>query len=756
MDKLEHLRKVCLVRVSGELVAAGKLAVRKASFSEATERLERLRELAGKFRRMQQSIEETLEDQEEVAAAHGKSVEFFTAYQAAEELLEVHIKNTTPVRAVTRKSSSGSLLDEIRQFCEKVTAATVGQFGTIPSYPNGSAQVSSCAPHSGPTTTSDGQSGAVGYGNPDGKQRLDCASVTDPTTVSSREEGEPMSNWSPLPEKHHSSIRVSTFHPGQATCDGGKDGPETPMEGVEKASVEKATTQETNKPEEVDGAAINMAVTQETRRVKWKALMPTEAISVRGIDVALPQASLDSKTCAELCPFHGIEEEQLPAIGMSTISPVRLSCNGGKGGPETSATGVEMALAGGEASQNQVVRPAAEQVEEVIINVVEAQDPRGAQRKAHLLPTEPVSCRGIDLALPRASLDSRFCVWIGLPSIQSINTSSVRAVGPDVKIQKAKHNINDERFMEMEGDQALVDTDSTESTRRFEDVGGYVTRSRFRDATFSFKQLWIRGHIRHLLKVERIGNWTHHQTASAGEGKGLRLKIKHTTEKIVAAGGVGLRQMCLKAGENVRNTLWKKEKELCEQWQHGRSTIDLDETDKSASVITAHWTSVRDTVRKIETLALTTFLAVSCGDLAGAGEDDQAPMEGKPKPSLTTRVTVNMRKTSRRGSDIGTSSAPSRPCSFIVEDEFAQPPSGYVKPHHLHQRQQQLFSASSVAPAEVDRGRTKFGCPREPSYVVSCRGSPEYVHPGEEWITWRPVRMLQLCKLDGASRQSEC
>ncbi|EDS26951.1 conserved hypothetical protein [Culex quinquefasciatus] len=196
-----------------------------------------------------------------------------------------------------------------------------------------------------------------------------------------------------------------------------------------------------------------------------------------------------------------------------------------------------MALPGGEASQNQVVHPAAEQVEEVIINVVKAQDPRGAQRKAHLLPTEPVSCWGIDVVLPRASLDSRVCVWIGLPSIQSINTSSVRAVGPDVKIQKAKHNINDERFTEMEADQALVDTDSTESTRRFEDVGGYVTRSRFRDATFSFKQLWIRGHIRHLLKVERIGNWTHHQTASAGEGKGLRLKIKHTTEKIVAAGG---------------------------------------------------------------------------------------------------------------------------------------------------------------------------------------------------------------------------
>ncbi|XP_039432644.1 uncharacterized protein LOC120415245 [Culex pipiens pallens] len=43
---------------------------------------------------------------------------------------------------------------------------------------------------------------------------------------------------------------------------------------------------------------------------------------------------------------------------------------------------------------------------------------------------------------------------------------------------------------------------------------------------------------------------------------------------------------------------------------------------------------------------------------------------------LMTRVTVNMRKISRRASDIGTSPAPSRPSSFIEEDEFAQPPSG--------------------------------------------------------------------------------
>lgn len=135
------------------------------------------------------------------------------------------------------------------------------------------------------------------------------------------------------------------------------------------------------------------------------------------------------------------------------------------------------------------------------------------------------------------------------------------------------------------------------------------------------------------------------------------------------------------AGNIFKDTLWKKEKELCEQWQHGRSTIDLDETDKSASVITAHWTSVRDTVRKIETLALTTVLAVSCGDLAGAGEDDRAPMEGKPKPSV-----------SHRGSDQQyaekeerTAATPAVPGDAAVQSKFTSLHSSQIDQRHVEQ-----------------------------------------------------------------------
>ncbi|XP_039449124.1 uncharacterized protein LOC120428213 [Culex pipiens pallens] len=256
------------------------------------------------------------------------------------------------------------------------------------------------------------------------------------------------------------------------------------------------------------------------------------------------------------------------------------------------------------------------------------------------------------------------------------------------------------------------------------------------------------------------------------------------------------------AGNIFEDTLWKKEKELCERSQHRRSTNDLDEADKSASVITAHLTSVRDTIRKIETTFENTGFDYSpgrksIGDSAKKVEVEKkiseesvvveenlliptkvlelektieqcTPVEVETKPSvshldvvltnntqkkkeellqhqqhpetplfnpnsqlfirrkatngtsssviqrtvyresivsstdlpgldklnsptqaqpgsarktkLTTRVTVNMRKISRRASDIGTSPAPSRPSSFIVEDEFAQPPSGCVTP----------------------------------------------------------------------------
>ncbi|XP_053690994.1 uncharacterized protein LOC128739525 [Sabethes cyaneus] len=73
---------------------------------------------------------------------------------------------------------------------------------------------------------------------------------------------------------------------------------------------------------------------------------------------------------------------------------------------------------------------------------------------------------------------------------------------------------------------------------------------------------------------------------------------------------------------------------------------------------------------------------VSSADLPGL---DQV---GSPAPSsssgsirkkkLTTRVTVNMRKISRRASDIGTSPATSRPSSVILDEDV--PSSGYITP----------------------------------------------------------------------------
>lgn len=108
-----------MLRVSGELVAAGKLAERKASHSEATERLERLQELAGKFRRTQRMIEDKLDDPE-AASVEQQSKEFDSAYQAAKELLEKHISSTKPVRAVRREVISESLLNEILRFRDEV------------------------------------------------------------------------------------------------------------------------------------------------------------------------------------------------------------------------------------------------------------------------------------------------------------------------------------------------------------------------------------------------------------------------------------------------------------------------------------------------------------------------------------------------------------------------------------------------------------------------------------------------------------
>ncbi|XP_055547623.1 uncharacterized protein LOC129731556 [Wyeomyia smithii] len=77
---------------------------------------------------------------------------------------------------------------------------------------------------------------------------------------------------------------------------------------------------------------------------------------------------------------------------------------------------------------------------------------------------------------------------------------------------------------------------------------------------------------------------------------------------------------------------------------------------------------------------------LSSADLPGL--DNVSPSQGSTgsplppgstrKKKLTTRVTVNMRKISRRASDIGTSPATSRPSSINLDDDT--PSSGYITP----------------------------------------------------------------------------
>ncbi|XP_058824136.1 uncharacterized protein LOC131684905 [Topomyia yanbarensis] len=260
--------------------------------------------------------------------------------------------------------------------------------------------------------------------------------------------------------------------------------------------------------------------------------------------------------------------------------------------------------------------------------------------------------------------------------------------------------------------------------------------------------------------------------------------------------------------ESVHNvfegTLWKKEKEICERSKlhHSADSLDEGQADTSATVITAHLTSVRDAIRKIETTFEDTGYDYSpnrkldCSKKPPEGKViseesvvveenlliptkvlelektiEQHPLESEPpravtrldvvltnntlnkkeellqyqqqtvlpetpvfnpnsqlfirrkannaasviqrtvyresivsssdlpgldttntsqasstalpagsarKKKLTTRVTVNMRKISRRASDIGTSPASSRPSSLNLDEDL--PPSGCLTP----------------------------------------------------------------------------
>ncbi|XP_038106574.1 uncharacterized protein LOC119766211 [Culex quinquefasciatus] len=96
MDKLERVRNAQLAQVKRELAAAEKLGERKASIGEATDRLELLKELAGKFRLTQESIEQEQENPEVIASVHDYREEFNESYYAARNLWEKYIVDNNP------------------------------------------------------------------------------------------------------------------------------------------------------------------------------------------------------------------------------------------------------------------------------------------------------------------------------------------------------------------------------------------------------------------------------------------------------------------------------------------------------------------------------------------------------------------------------------------------------------------------------------------------------------------------------------
>lgn len=96
MDKLERVRNAQLALVKRELLAAEVLGERKASFVEATDRLEQLKALAGKFRQTQDNIEQEQENPESIASVHDHREEFNQAYYPARNLLEKYIADNNP------------------------------------------------------------------------------------------------------------------------------------------------------------------------------------------------------------------------------------------------------------------------------------------------------------------------------------------------------------------------------------------------------------------------------------------------------------------------------------------------------------------------------------------------------------------------------------------------------------------------------------------------------------------------------------
>ncbi|XP_062715075.1 uncharacterized protein LOC134291391 [Aedes albopictus] len=88
MSKLIGRRNAFLAQVKWELAAAEKLRERKASYGEATDRLQQLAELAKNFRQTQNEIEEEQTDPEAIASVFNFREEFFSCYYRAKDIIE--------------------------------------------------------------------------------------------------------------------------------------------------------------------------------------------------------------------------------------------------------------------------------------------------------------------------------------------------------------------------------------------------------------------------------------------------------------------------------------------------------------------------------------------------------------------------------------------------------------------------------------------------------------------------------------------
>ncbi|XP_055605715.1 uncharacterized protein LOC129753894 [Uranotaenia lowii] len=179
---------------------------------------------------------------------------------------------------------------------------------------------------------------------------------------------------------------------------------------------------------------------------------------------------------------------------------------------------------------------------------------------------------------------------------------------PDTPIAR-KNKIRKHAWL---SDQKLVITDDntstpvTPQTRRacsfFNDLDNHGGDSRYLDATTTPLNLNISASMQDI-KPKKINISVNIIKNSDHSGS----KLKAQSQDFDLALDTPLGPEDSKKSESVNNifegTLWKKEKEICERSRLTQSadSLDGDQSDESDNVITAHLTSVRDAVRKIET-----------------------------------------------------------------------------------------------------------------------------------------------------------